>query len=346
MAHVTIVERLGTTPSSQQVILGNHPYFQGSKQSLMRASLENNPNFISLTAISNVNGFCIVDPGSARYSFAGATSLSPREFSTGHLNLLPRALATARSMMPSSGMRISGAILSLQRNGTNYFHFATEIAPAIFRWSQSAIWPTNSPRIVVTHASAFAGPLLKKILPAHHLSLVPPYSFVRFRDCAVAQSLPARFVPSDLLLEVADCITKSSPGGGASVVYLSRLPTERRNIKNHDAVLAAIRHYFPQCSIVFPGQLTFDEQVRATRDARIIIAQHGAQATNLLWAQNLEAFVELRLGSEFDEYSSLALLRGAQYFGVNRLFSSPKFEEPYRCNIDELAQVLTELRSG
>jgi capsular polysaccharide biosynthesis protein len=241
---------------------------------------------------------------------------------------------------------ISNASVFLQRNGNNYYHFLVEVLPAVMVWLDE-VNATPDPHIVLPRSS-FAGPLVRLLGFRGAVSLVPFPSVILARHVRGYRQLPAGYINPDLLGELSQRIAGTIDDvscSGNEVVLLLRGPADTRRLANEHDVIREVRNRFPRCDVIYPGQLSIEEQVCRMRGARIVITPHGAQAANMIWARNLEYFVEIGFSTNpMQTLEGPATALGASYIGIpsRPLVSGDHFSD-HECDIDLLGSALAQI---
>jgi hypothetical protein len=129
------------------------------------------------------------------------------------------------------------------------------------------------------------------------------------------------------------------------LVYVGRRNAEHRNMVNRDAVESVLDEF--GFAAVYPGELSFEDQVRTFARARVIVGPHGAGMTNMLWARPGAKVLEFMPHSLDDPgYRFAAQLRGHDYGCLMaRCFDHPDgaaFAD-IEVNIDVLRRALREI---
>ena len=75
------------------------------------------------------------------------------------------------------------------------------------------------------------------------------------------------------------------------LLYVSRNESSMRRILNEDDLLPGLRDLGFQ--VISPGRLSLTEQIEAFRNARIVVAAHGAGLTNILFCRPKTALIEI-----------------------------------------------------
>ena len=113
------------------------------------------------------------------------------------------------------------------------------------------------------------------------------------------------------------------PPGAAPYVYVSRADAAHRHTRNEAAVreLVEARGF----TVIEPGRMNFEEQVRAFARARVIVGTHGAGLTNVIWAPPGALLLEL-MPEQLDDtgYRFLSALAGHRHhYLICRQFEHP-----------------------
>lgn len=87
---------------------------------------------------------------------------------------------------------------------------------------------------------------------------------------------------SPLVVQDLERVSSNFHGAGYHKVFVSRKGT-RRNLTNADAVEAQLAAQ--GFLIVRPGEMTFEQQIAAFKDARLVVGVMGAGMTNMVFAQ-------------------------------------------------------------
>lgn len=113
-------------------------------------------------------------------------------------------------------------------------------------------------------------PVRARSVLAHTPSMQPPSWVVRF------------------LRETADRVCGSGRAGSDRIYY--HRGSSKRRIVNHEEVIEQVeRHGF---RVVYPGQMSFEEQLRGARNAGYLMGAHGACFTNIAYSQPPATIIE------------------------------------------------------
>ena len=221
-----------------------------------------------------------------------------------------------RSELPPYPYAVDKGYLGAQIFSTNYFHFVTEVLPVVIR-DRDLITGDQERRVIASKAS-FVEDLLALAGIPNKVILTEDPSVLRVRDLIAPRMLPWGFMSAPLLQEVRERILRSVPQGSVPqgslprIVYLAREASNTRRISNEAEVLDAVLARYPDMTYVVPGQLSVSDQVQVCAGADVIIAPHGAQATNLIWSRSLAHFIEI----VSDETANASLSALAQACGA------------------------------
>ena len=73
-------------------------------------------------------------------------------------------------------------------------------------------------------------------------------------------------------------------------IYLTRSDAAQRRLLNEEEIVEYLRE--AEFEIVCPGRLSFSEQVKTFREVEVVIAPHGAGATNMVFAPSNATLIE------------------------------------------------------
>lgn len=128
------------------------------------------------------------------------------------------------------------------------------------------------------------------------------------------------------------------------LIYISRSRAQQRRLETEIEIETMLRTM--GFSIVHFEAMSVQEQVSCLREARLIVAPHGAGLTNLVFASKLLVLCELIPDSyHVRGFENLALQLGAQYIGVigKSLPSSTMAETSWAIDPSWLSQIVVEL---
>jgi hypothetical protein len=126
---------------------------------------------------------------------------------------------------------------------------------------------------------------------------------------------------------------------------------DRRSIGNHDALFNLLRRNFAGCRNIIAENLTFARQVALFSLADIIIAQHGAALTNMLWSRPGTTVVEIYpapQGLKHDFFFYLSRCMGLRYRRVwqQDMHSEVDLDKVYRVIARAAARPASRVLTG
>lgn len=320
-----------------------HPYFEPGDGEVLSRSLNE-----SVGVKAQLNSchmpFVLMHAHWSGVKVIGPIASASRELSNGKVD--HGALTIARV---GRATMVRDVYVALQRNGTNYNHFITEVLPSLLAWDSKM---SIRGKIAVP-GSKFAAPLLQLVGLGKPAALIDLPSVVYGRDVTLLRLLPVGYLNKDLLQEVSRRVVLATSGVKSAVnngeahseVFLSRLQCEGRNLTNEEEVIEVIRERFPSLDVIYPGNLSVEEQVCRMANARLVIAPHGAQVTNILWAPRLEHLIEISaLGKDNPALGALAAAIGSDIHYVSSSPLKPGDEwSNHKCDISQLKSILERL---
>lgn len=182
---------------------------------------------------------------------------------------------------------------------TNYYHLLIDTLPRVWglrhpslRSEQITLYltrPVKSPLDRVLYALLPEQVTVKTIsrftrVRCDEYVLLPHLSKDRVAFNPDQDYTSAGFIPSEYLTtfqQVVFEILNIKEGPSKRQIYITRQNTSRRRLLNESEVRSFLER--KGFEIVDPGGLSFAEQVKLFNEARIIVAQHGAALTNLLF---------------------------------------------------------------
>jgi capsular polysaccharide biosynthesis protein len=141
-----------------------------------------------------------------------------------------------------------------------------------------------------------------------------------------------------LLLEAYGAPAGANEGGR---VYISRGRALKRRIANEEEVVRVLRGF--DFRVVYAEEHTFEEQVETASRARLLVSNHGAGLTNMLFAREGARVLELRhqTDSVNNCYFTMASALGLEYFYQTCPSDDPA-EDPHTANLRVDTDALAE----
>jgi hypothetical protein len=237
---------------------------------------------------------------------------------------------------------IRDGFVAIQRNSANYGHFTTEVLPSIVAWETSSLSPSN---LIITK-SPFAESLLRLIGYQGIVTQISSPSIMLARNVTVLRLLPAGSYNPQLLKEIARRAHSNAIRRNIipqKVVLLLRPLNETRRLVNEFEVIFLIKEKYPNVDVFYPGVASVEEQVVRMTNAKIVIATHGSHAINMIWATEMEKFVEISyFGDGKICFRALANALGASAYYVNShpIKANDAYADHY-CDMGDLKSVLS-----
>jgi capsular polysaccharide biosynthesis protein len=130
--------------------------------------------------------------------------------------------------------------------------------------------------------------------------------------------------------------TQNSPSGRR--IYLTRRDAAQRSLLNEEEIVEYLRE--ADFEIICPGELSFPEQVKTFRDVEVVIAPHGAGATNMVFAPPSATLIEF-FGDNYINgcYWALANICGQ----THAFLTGPSERLDYSIALDDLKALLEKL---
>ncbi len=260
-----------------------------------------------------------------------------RVLSNGHIvrRILPlpqsfayekRGLARARRIAGalagsthSTSTRISRGLFVTDEFSNGFFHWICDDLPRLE--AIEAIAPGElSARTLVVPAMA-AAPYVAASLSAFRIGgahCMTRRELVHCEDLLVIPGVaPTGNYRPELMEHLRERFrSRFSPAGGLGRIFISRLNAPRRKIANEHQIRPVLENR--GFSALVAESLPFEEQVRHIGAASVLVGNHGAGLTHILWMQPGSCLVELRRrGDRVNNcYFSLASALGIRYFYV------------------------------
>jgi hypothetical protein len=261
----------------------------------------------------------------------------------------PSAVEEFRSTL-SQIFEFNSAITCLPGGGYNLHHFLFEILPALLVFKDEI---RNCEALILgsTPGATFLSEFNEILEISENLILVPIKSSIRVRKLTNITAVPFRIYPVDKILEVQTLLLEkygAALANASPVVFIGRQDNDRnrRVLVNESDVIELLKTTFANLQVVRPGISKIAETVQSIRAAKILIGPTGGSLAHLIWARNLEAFIEIvPEGYSGDtETKELSKLMKFNYFRINSE-SLPNQEWNYsdqECNLIELTNLLTQ----
>jgi capsular polysaccharide biosynthesis protein len=184
-----------------------------------------------------------------------------------------------------------------------------------------------------------------------NLVLIPLNSSLQIRNSVNISAIPFRIYPIDSINQIREEVLNAfhvTDTSQSEIVFIGRqdLDRNRRVLTNERQTIEILISAFKEIHIIRPGLSKLGETVRAIQSARILIGSTGGNLAHLIWARNLEVFIEIVPdGYHGDtETEELSKIMNFKYFRITSV-SLPNQEwnnSNQKCNLIDLANVLSD----
>lgn len=235
------------------------------------------------------------------------------KYTNHHLLPLHKKLRMSIRKVLTSSINIDAAINGCQDWADNYFHWFTELLPRIY--AMHVLYP-DTPVLILQRVSLL--PFVKMSLS----QLQIPYTPLDYERGIFAKKMFAIEVPhvgrfnEPLLKKLRQSILQSFSLISSILpfrkIYISRKKARRRKISNEDELWQCLQMYgFEQYEL---EALSWKDQVRIFSEASIVVANHGAGLTNIMFMNKGTHVIELKsYNNNYWCYFSLARVFDLHY---------------------------------
>lgn len=122
---------------------------------------------------------------------------------------------------------------------------------------------------------------------------------------------------------------------GSELIYISRLDATKRKMINEDILIKKLQKLGFQ--IVIPSLYSIEEQIQSFKNARVIVGQHGAGLSNLVFAEKPKYVIELLTDDYINQcFFMLTSLKNCDYIGIvkNVIATSDYHSLEWECDVD------------
>ena len=184
-----------------------------------------------------------------------------------------------------------------------------------------------------------------------NLKLVPLNASLQLRRSTNISAFPFRIYPIDLINEIRVEVTRHFPvltSIESEILFIGRrdFDRNRRSLTNEGHVIELLRQSFGKVSLIRPGVSELSQTVGAIQRARVLVGPTGGNLAHLIWAKNLEVFIEIVPDGYFGdtETEELSKIFNFKYLRVSSK-SLPNEEWNYsdqECNLVEFQAMLNQ----
>ena len=210
--------------------------------------------------------------------------------------------------------KIEEAYLGIQEWNFNYFHWMTEVLPALVVINQ--ITDKKVPVLLSANSKK-----CKHIIDSLKIFDIPIY-YYNIRQTIKVSNLYAVKIPivgaynepflsnmRSLFLKNINVEVKKTP---FRKIYISRKKATRRKISNEDELVALLDRY--EFESVFLEDYEIQDQIKLLQETKIVVSCHGAGLTNILFMQPDTKVIELKANNnDYWCFFSLARLANLKY---------------------------------
>lgn len=245
---------------------------------------------------------------------------------------------------------IENGVVCLPGGGYNLHHFVLEILPAILLF-RDEVKAAESLVLGATPGASFLQEFNEIFDLNDNLLFVPLNASLQLRRSTNISAFPFRIYPIDLINEIRVEVTRYFPALASiesEILFIGRrdLDRNRRSLTNEEQVIDLLRQSFGKVSLIRPGISELSQTVGAIQRARVLVGPTGGNLAHLIWAKNLEVFIEIVPDGYFGdtETEELSKIFNFKYLRVSSK-SLPNQEWNYsdqECNLVEFQAMLNQ----
>ena len=254
-----------------------------------------------------------------------------------------------RSSMTDLG-KFSNVVVCLQGGGYNLHHYLFEILPSMIIY-RDLLERRKEILVGSTSGSHFIHELNDILDLRLNIKEIPINSRFHLDSFDVLGHFLFRVYPIEILQKIREKIfcTNLTVRSDSKVVFIGRGDNERnrRHLTNEPDVLNLLKFKFKNVDLLRPALSSMANTIGNLRNAKIIVGQTGGALANLMWAENLEQFIELvpRDYHGTTEAEELSKLLGFEYkcvFTENFVPGNWRYENQV-CDLSELASIIDSI---
>ena len=226
--------------------------------------------------------------------------------------------------------------------GGGYFHWLADSLTRLYTIRDEA----HALTLLLPHAHAALGFVLPSLKPFG----LGGVRFVGPRETLLCDRLvvPMHTAPSghydeEILAGVRGLLLNEygARAGDEERLYISRGRAAKRRIANEEEVLEVMRRF--GFRVAYAEEHTFEEQVEMASRARLLVSNHGAGLTNMLFVRAGGRVLELRHRADAVNncYFTMASALGLEYF-YQTCHSDDPSEDPHTANLRVDADTLAD----
>lgn len=188
-------------------------------------------------------------------------------------------------------------VTCLPGGGYNLHHFLFEILPALLTFKDE-IRAFDALILGSTPGATFLDEFNEILELSQNLILIPINSSLRVKKSANITAVPFRIYPVEKIKEIRMAMLEKcglTHDQVSPVVFIGRQDNDRnrRILVNESDVLDLLKSVYGRVEIVRPGVTKISETVKCIQGARVLIGPTGGNLAHLIWALDLELFIEI-----------------------------------------------------
>lgn len=208
----------------------------------------------------------------------------------------PSALNEFRSTLIHN-LEFKNAITCIPGGGYNLHHFLFEILPSLLVFKDE-IQKYGALILGSTPGSTFLSEINDIFGITKNLILVPINSSLRIQNLANITAVPFRIYPVEMIYIIRSLMLEKCGGTTENispVVFIGRQDNDRnrRVLVNESSLLKSLSHIYESIEVVRPGISKISDTVKVVRGAKVLIGPTGGNLAHLIWASELELFIEI-----------------------------------------------------
>ena len=231
-------------------------------------------------------------------------------------------------------LRIRGDVTCIGDIWHNYYHRYVDLLPKVHALHAASLQDRKIALILTAHFRRDDVRILEALLPPNvTIRSLPRYvrivvdRYVHLPRLSTNPDKPCRndssigFLPDSYLQwyrqRVFDVLNVHTPAADRRRhLYISRSKARKRRIYNESELTAILSDY--DFEVIHLEDLTLRDQVALFSEAAVVVAQHGAALTNILYASPGSALIELVSSTTGQEihYSLGAVNLGMRYYRI------------------------------
>lgn len=241
--------------------------------------------------------------------------------------------------------KIEQAVWALDQWSFGYFHWITEVLPRILTAKQSGfeypvLFPKNAHKNLY-----FEDSIAALQIDPHYYSLIERVQIKKL--IAPSHFQPAQFDPAHIIM-VRDCFRKHDlqvkPNLPGKRIYISRTIAQRRFVRNEGELEVLLAKF--GFETIYMEKLSFREQRYLMANTSILISNHGAGLTNMIFMPDKATIIELKANADDINNCFFNLARALDhhyYYTINPADNTSIQKANITVDIPKLNQLLTRL---